>query len=78
MASPSLIIARSASAAPPLHDPGAAHWLSVLRAHFELVRAELRAELRSNHPGARHRVATLLSVAANLDGQIQAAEVGRA
>lgn len=59
--------------APPPRALAAEHWQAILLAHFELVRAEIRAELTNDHPGARHRVARLLSVAANIDGQIQAA-----
>lgn len=65
-------------AAPPPLQAHTEHWLVVLRAHFELVRAELRSELRSEHPGARHNIDRLLAIATNIDGQIQAVESTRA
>lgn len=68
MASPAVL---SLPPRPPLraHD---AHWLAFLEMNFEQVRREARAELVSNHPGARHRVATLLALGANLAAEIEA------
>jgi hypothetical protein len=46
----------------------------VLREHFEQVRRECRLELTNARPGARHRIATLLAIGANLSADIEAIE----
>ena len=61
----------------PALTPGDAHWRDEVADQLARVQREAGLELRSTHPGARHRVATLLALGAGLSAQLAELDASR-
>jgi hypothetical protein len=53
------------------------HWLGVLHDNLDLIHRELRTERLDRHPGGRHRISKLETLAGKLAEQIEKLEAGR-
>jgi hypothetical protein len=55
----------------PVEWDAATSWRAYLEEQFAWAQREARLELESQHPGARHRVAELLRLGANILGDLE-------
>lgn len=66
MSAPAVIVAHAKPSVAPVEWDASASWRTYLEEQFAWAQREARVELESGHPGARHRVAELLRLGANI------------